>query len=62
MKNPSQRTRRIPSYVTTQEDHVIKEAQTTNTIVLGLLIASVALGFLTTIFSIAGLLSGKSKD
>lgn len=61
MKNQA-RTRRIPSYVTTQEDQINKEAQTTNTIVMGLLIASVALTFISTLLSIANLFNGNHKE
>lgn len=61
MRNPQQRTRRIPAYVTTQEDHVIQQAQSENFLVMGLLIASVVLGFLGTVFSIANLVASKSN-
>lgn len=56
------RTRRIPSYVTTQEQIVEKDYKSTNMIVMGLLIASVVLAFVSSTLTIVNLFCLKKKN
>ncbi len=58
MKNQA-RTRRIPSYVTTREEHVEMQHESSNRWTMGLLIATAVLAFISTVFSVANLLASK---
>lgn len=61
MKNPI-KARRIPSYVTTRDEHVELQHEIMNKWTMGLLIASVVFAFISTVFSLVTLMTSKKND